>query len=175
MSNSILSCNIDFRSFPDVKSALDDAFCGSNFLMLSKISEVCGTDTTTIQNWVKRGFVSKASGKKYSRLQAVEIMLLNCLKDALSLDRAAFLIEKAKRTDKADSEIVFSVLVNVLLRADSFNTVDRDGLEGITDDELYSLGISEPALTSIILVMVLACISASYKEKTQNELEKAIG
>ena len=55
-------------------------------LMLSQVAQFTGLEPYTIQNWVKRGFLSSPKNKKYSRRQLSRILIINMLRDALPLD-----------------------------------------------------------------------------------------
>ena len=104
----------------------------------------------------------------------MDIILLNAFKEALPLEKAAKLIAKAKSAGKITSEQLLTVIANVLIRADNFNTVDRDGLEGLTDDELYSIGRENETLSSAALAMVLACIASSYRQQALGEMQSSM-
>lgn len=55
-------------------------------LVLSQVSEITGLAPHTIQNWVKRGFVSPPKNKRYSREQLSRLLIINALKDSLQLE-----------------------------------------------------------------------------------------
>ena len=42
-------------------------------LTLSQLSKLTGLEGTTIQNWIKRGWVSSTKGKKYSEKQVLQV------------------------------------------------------------------------------------------------------
>lgn len=46
---------------------LDKVFYISDGIMLSQIREITGIDGTTLQNWLKRGWVSNPKNRMYSR------------------------------------------------------------------------------------------------------------
>ena len=48
-------------------------------LTLSQLSKLTGLEGSTIQNWIKRGWVSTTVGKKYSDKQVIRILLINML------------------------------------------------------------------------------------------------
>ncbi len=61
-------------------------------LMLSQVAQLTGLESHTIQNWVRRGFVSPPVGKRYSRRQFCRIATINLLKDCLQLDKICRLL-----------------------------------------------------------------------------------
>ena len=58
-------------------------------LTLSQLSKLTGLEGTTIQNWIKRGWVSATKGKKYSEKQILRILLINMLRKAMKLEDIA--------------------------------------------------------------------------------------
>ncbi len=48
-------------------------------LTLSQLSKLSGLEGSTVQNWIKRGWVSSTKGKKYSEQQVLRILLINML------------------------------------------------------------------------------------------------
>ena len=44
-------------------------------ISLSQLSKITGLEASTIQNWIKRGWVSSTKGKKYFDKQVTRILL----------------------------------------------------------------------------------------------------
>ena len=61
-------------------------------LTLSQLSTLTGLGGSTIQNWIKRGWVSATKGKKYSEKQILRILLINMLRNAMKLEDIAKLM-----------------------------------------------------------------------------------
>lgn len=61
-------------------------------LMLSQVAQLTGLEPYTVQNWVRRGFVSPPVRKRYSRRQFCRIATINLLKDCLQLDKICCLL-----------------------------------------------------------------------------------
>jgi len=64
--------------------------CGG--LVLSQICQLTGLEGHTIQNWVKRKFISPPIKKKYNRNQVCRIFNINLLKDTFTLEQAVTLL-----------------------------------------------------------------------------------
>ncbi len=61
---------------------------------LSQLCTLTGLEGTTIQNWVKRGWVPKSDhNKKYAERQVARILLISALRDGLQLDQIAMLTD----------------------------------------------------------------------------------
>ena len=73
-----------------------DAILSSMFLtgglMLSQVAQLTGLEPYTVQNWVKRGFLSPPNQKKYSRRQLCRILIINMLRDTLQLEKICSLL-----------------------------------------------------------------------------------
>lgn len=65
----------------------------SGGLSLSQVAGITGLEPTTIQNWIKRGWVSRTKGKKYSEQQLARIIIINSLRESLPLERIAEIME----------------------------------------------------------------------------------
>ncbi|MBE6933890.1 MAG: DUF1836 domain-containing protein [Ruminococcaceae bacterium] len=55
-------------------------------MVLSQVSAITGLEPYIIQNWVKRGFLTKPVGKRYTLRQLCRIININMLKDALKME-----------------------------------------------------------------------------------------
>ena len=58
----------------------------TNGLTLSQVCAITELEPSTIQNWVKRGFVARPVGKKYHERQLARILLISALRDAMKID-----------------------------------------------------------------------------------------
>lgn len=81
-------------------------------MVLSQVSGITGLEAYTIQNWVKRGFLSPPRNKRYDMEQVCRIILINMLKGALTLDQIVNLISyiNGSLTDESDDTIDDAVL-----------------------------------------------------------------
>lgn len=62
-------------------------------LTLSQIRELTGLENSTVQNWVKRGWVANPKSKRYGERQVMRIILINALRASLQLDSIAQLMQ----------------------------------------------------------------------------------
>ena len=166
MSKRILQCNIDFRAFEDTAQAVRKSI--GETLLLSSVCGVTGVDAPSVQNWVKRGYVGKTDGKKYSRQQAARVILLNNLRHGLELSKATELIDKAKE-HSLEADDLLAVSASSLIRAKRFNSIDREALKSVVNGELRDFGKSDPFLSSVVLTVSLCALCAEYKELSKAE------
>ena len=71
---------------------LDNIYYVSSGVMLTQIRDISGIDGSTLQNWVKRGWVSNTVNKKYSKDQLARILIINMLRSCMLLERVDILL-----------------------------------------------------------------------------------
>ena len=72
------------------KEFLDKIFYISDGIMLSQIRDVSGVDGSTLQNWVKRGWIGTTTNKKYTKDQLARILIINMLRSCMLLNISIF-------------------------------------------------------------------------------------
>lgn len=100
-----------------VQEKLNAMFLGGG-MVLSQVSAVTGLEPYTIQNWVKRGFLTNPVGKKYTLRQLCRILNINMLKDALRMEEICGLMTyiNGHLDDESDDLIDDSELYFLFLR-----------------------------------------------------------
>ena len=61
-------------------------------ITLGQVTDLTGLEPYTVQNWVKRGFVSSPVKRTYSRQQFARIIIINMLRETLQIERICNLI-----------------------------------------------------------------------------------
>ena len=61
-------------------------------LTLGQVCSLSGLEPTTIQNWIKRGFVPHPVRKKYHRRHLARILLIAELRESMQIDRVGELL-----------------------------------------------------------------------------------
>ena len=106
---------------------LKKVFFISEGVMLTQIRDISGIDSSTLQNWTKRGWVINSKSKKYDIDQVAHILIINMLRSCMQLDRIAFLIRyiNGNVENTGDDIIRDSILYDYICRI-----VDRITGEG---------------------------------------------
>ena len=153
-------------------------------LTLSQISEVTGLQGSTIQNWVKRGWVANPKNRRYEERQVARVILINMLKPSLQLETIVSLLKYINGSveDAADDIIpdreLFNMLCQVLYLADARHTFDRDALKEviaqITADYEEPVPDARQRLTHALEIMTLAYLSGELQRMAQDACD-AIG
>ncbi len=86
-------------------------------LMLSQVESITGLSRTTVQNWIKRGWVPPTEGKRYSQRQIYRIILINILKGGMALEEIIAVLEfiNGDLTDESDDIVSDIILLEMLL------------------------------------------------------------
>ena len=97
---------------------LKKVFFISDGVMLTQIRDISGIDSSTLQNWTKRGWVINSKLKKYNMDQVAHILIINMLRSCMQLDKIAFLIQyiNGEVGNAADDIICDSVLYDYICR-----------------------------------------------------------
>lgn len=113
---------------------LDKIFYISDGIMLAQIRDVSGVDGSTLQNWVKRGWIGTTTNKKYSKDQLARILIINMLRSCMLLENIDKLLHyiNGEIDDKSDDIIPESVLFDYICKA--YDIFSEQGFE--TDAEL---------------------------------------
>ena len=97
---------------------LKKVFFVSEGVMLTQIRDISGIDSSTLQNWTKRGWVANSKLKKYDINQVAHILIINMLRSCMQLDHIDFLIHYINGDvgDASDDIISDSVLYDYICR-----------------------------------------------------------
>jgi len=88
----------------DGEEFLDKIFFISDGIMLSQIKDISGIDGTTLQNWVKRGWIGNTVNKKYSKNQLARILIINMLRGSLRLETIDSLLKYINGTINCEDD-----------------------------------------------------------------------
>ena len=136
-------------------------------LSLGQICTVTGLEASTVQNWIKRGFVPKPQNKMYGERQLARILLISALRKGLQIDRIGALLEyiNGDTEDEGDdiisepelySKFCAAVCDSDTLPIDSLRVRwSKPHLSGSSEVErrlYYALHIMETAYLSGILI-----------------------
>lgn len=100
-----------------IEQQLRAMFLGGG-VVLSQVAGITGLEPYTVQNWVKRGFLTKPQQKKYTLRQLCRIMNINMLKAALPMEDICGLLQfvNGELDDESDDLIDDSQLYFLFLR-----------------------------------------------------------
>ena len=87
-------------------------------IVLSQVSGITGLESYTVQNWVKRGFLTPPDHKRYSLRQLCRIININMLKNVLPMERIVGLMSyiNGDLDDESDDMIDDAALYFMFVR-----------------------------------------------------------
>ena len=153
---------------------LKKVFFISDGVMLTQIRDISGIDSSTLQNWTKRGWVVNSKLKKYDIDQVAHILIINMLRSCMQLDKIDFLIHfiNGDVHDTADDIIRDSVLYDYICRilnhmmqsgTCSLSTV-RGFVEEITTDYQEPVAGAKARLNGALEVIVVTYYATLLKQ-----------
>lgn len=112
---------------PYLEEKFKSMFLGGG-MVLSQVASVTGLESYTIQNWVKRGFLTNPVQKRYSLRQLCRIMNINMLKSALPMEEICGLLQyiNGDLSDESDDLIDDTTLYFLFVQLASYHRQMKD-------------------------------------------------
>ena len=142
-------------------------------LSLAQVCSLTGLEPSTVQNWIKRGFVPHPERKRYGERHVARILLIDALRECLLIERVGELMQyiNGNADDTADDLITEEALYD-LVNAAVAGVRDiyvPPELVGEKVASIVSDSVPDPAAAQRIIpavtVMVNACIAGRYKRE----------
>lgn len=172
--------DFDLKAEENAFSLIEPILSATGGLTLSQLSTLTGLEGSTIQNWIKRGWVTPAVGKKYAERQIVRILLINILRGTMKLEDIAGLMTyiNGKVDDMSDDILHDTELYNLMCRLLSVmsrkNLHSRNEIAEEIDKNLspdYS-GEQRKRLNEALLILILGYRASYYRRQAEREFEK---
>lgn len=169
----------DRREADQIPQQLEALFFGGG-ITLSQVTAITGLEAYTVQNWVKRRFVSSPVAKRYSLRQLCRIININMLKSVLTLEQICQLLGYVNGTlgdesdDMVDDSWLYFLFVRLAARL-------KELYEPAAADDLleqYLESYEEPVpgakdrVRKVLRVMLTAWLAARMTQLTQEMLNK---
>ena len=148
-------------------------------LSLSQICTIAGLEGSTIQNWVKRGWIGgSVRSKKYNERQVARILILNALRNCLQLDYIAKLMTYANGGASElgggiDEGDLFSYMCDAAKNV-GLNLNNADMLIDQVLENYEGGAEGKERLRKTLFVMVYACVCAELSETANMRLMELI-
>ena len=115
-------------------------FCYTKGLMLAQVREITGLDTTTIQNWVNRGWVENPVDKRYSENHLAGIIIIYMLRDVMKMENILKLLDSLKDNGKMiiGKDELYHYICEVLDRISFDEILDMGKLNLVMNEVLVS-------------------------------------
>ena len=148
-------------------------------IVLCQVSGITGLEAYTVQNWVKRGFLSPPERKRYSLEQLCRIININMLKSVLPMERIVGLLSyiNGQLDDESDDIIgdsqLYFMFVRLAARANAMNT--PQGRDECIARELAQYREPVPGarqrVEKVLRIMLTAWASALLRQTAEQMLQ----
>ena len=136
-------------------------------LTLSQVSSISGLEPYTIQNWVKRGFLSPPKNKRYDMEQLCRILNINILKGTMALEQIVHLMTYLngdladEGDDLVDDTRLFAYFVRLAARARYIGGTKAwdDALEEITTGYQEPVPGAREKLINVLRIMLTVWVA----------------
>ena len=167
------------RSDADRTDGLFQSMMLAGGLTLSQVASVTGLEPYTIQNWVKRGFLSPPRNKRYDLEQLCRIININLLKGALPLDQIIGLMAYIngdltdESDDLVDDAMLYFMFVKLASRARHIGGTQgwEDALMEATADYREAVPGARAKLITVLRIMLTAWIANRLQLQAMEAIE----
>ena len=147
-------------------------------LALGQISGITGLEAYTIQNWVKRGFLTPPVKKKYTLRQLCRILNINMLKSVLPMERVCSLLEyvNGQLDDESDDLIddakLYFLFVRLAARAKELDKAEDTNtlLEKELADYCEPIPGAKERVKKVLRIMITAWLAARMRQEAERML-----
>lgn len=156
-----------------------EALVSSMFLaggmVLSQVASVTGLEPHTIQNWVKRGYLTPPQKKRYTQRQLCRILIINMLRAALPLEQICGLLQYVNGSldDESDDLIDDTQLYFLFVRLAVYhrkmnNSQGRDAyLAKILDDYAEPEPGARQRVEKVLQIMLTAWAASQLRQQAE--------
>ena len=149
-------------------------------MVLSQVASVTGLEPYTIQNWVKRGFLTSPQQKRYTLRQLCRIININMLKDALPMEQICGLLNyiNGKMDDESDDVIDDSQLYFLFLRMAIHHRQMNDPagrdkyLQELLADYQEPIPGAKERVLKVLQIMLTAWAAAQLRKVAENMVKE---
>lgn len=149
-------------------------------MVLSQVTGITGLEAYTVQNWVKRGFLTPPERKRYSMRQLCRIININMLKNVLPMERIVGLLSYIngdlddESDDIIDDSQLYFMFVRLAAQAVTMNT--PQGRDECIARELANYREPVPGakerVAKVLTIMLTAWASAQLRQAAEQMLQE---
>ena len=163
----------------NIENQFQAMFLGGG-IVLSQVSAITGLEPYTVQNWVKRGFLSPPEHKRYNINQLCRIININMLKKTLLMEQIVGLLGyiNGSLTDTSDDIIDDSQLYFMFVKLAASKPSLRDPSEADASIEALLKDYQEPIpgaqerVAKVLKVMLTAWAAARLHDAANRMAEE---
>lgn len=147
-------------------------------LTLSQVSSITGLEPYTVQNWVKRGFLSPPQNKRYNMEQVCRLINMNLLKGAMPLEQIVKLMTYLngdlvdESDDLVDDTVLFFLFVKLASKAQYIGGTESwdEALLQVTEDYKEPIPGAREKLIKVLKVMLTVWVANRLRAEAEKML-----
>lgn len=164
-----------------VQKQFEAMFFGGG-ITLSQVANITGLETHSVQNWVKRGFLSKPEHKKYTMRQFCRIVNINMLKSVLSLEEICSLLTyvNGELSDEGDDLVddaqLYFMFVRLAAQARDYQNPRfwDEAIASVLKDYAQPIPGAKEKVEKVLRIMLTAWVSAQFHFQAKKMLEELV-
>ena len=149
-------------------------------MVLSQVCGITGLEPYTVQNWVKRGFLTPPQNKRYSLRQLCRLMNINMLKSVLPMERICGLLTYVnghlddETDDIIDDSDLYFMFVGLAAHAKELHDPVRQEqvLTQVMENYEEPIPGAKERVQKALQIMLTAWLAARMRQEAENMLEK---
>ena len=173
----------DLRIHREEADSAEDMF-RSMFLaggmVLGQVAKVTGLEPYTVQNWVKRGFLSAPVNRRYSLSQLCRIIQINMLKNSLPLESVCDLLAYVngkldeEGDDIIDDATLYFLFVRLAARAKELDSPQlwETALEDALQDYREPVPGARERIEKALRIMLVAWMASRMRQTAEQMMQE---
>ena len=149
-------------------------------MVLSQVASISGLEAHTIQNWVKRGYLSPPQDKKYTMRQLCRILNINMLKGALTMEQSCGLLGYINGVldddsdDLIDDAELYFMFVKLAVRSRDQHSMAQweQTIENMLETYEEPVPGAKQRIHKVLKIMIAAWYTTRMRQKTERMLEQ---
>jgi DNA-binding transcriptional MerR regulator len=168
---------IDEKEITSAFSLIRPIFAMTGGITLSQLRELTGLEGSTIQNWVKRGWIATTTGKKYNEHHLARILIINLLRGSLRMEDIVKLMAyvngdvQSQEDDIIDDSELYDRLCGVIFNLEKDGTYSQDRISEAVELQMVEycpkFEDSEDRLRNALNIMAHAYISSDFRQRAE--------
>ena len=147
-------------------------------ITLSQVTSITGLEAHTVQNWVKRGFLTSPKVKRYTLRQLCRILNINMLRGAMPLERICQLLSfvngdlSDESDDMIDDSKLYFMFVSLAARMKELSDYEAGAklLDAYLADYEEPIPGARERVRQVLKIMLTAYLAARMMQETEKML-----
>ena len=149
-------------------------------MVLSQVAKISGLEAYTIQNWVKRGFLSPPQDKKYTLRQLCRILNINMLKGALTMEQICGLLSYIngalddESDDLIDDAELYFMFIRLAVRSRDQHSMREwtETINQVLTDYQEPIPGAKERIHKVLKIMISAWYATRMRQQTEQMLSE---